>query len=201
MNAARESTGTERAAFAPPARSEWSLPDDVTYLNHGSFGPATRAVQAAREEWSRRLQSQPMEFFIDRLDGELDAATRVLANFVGADPRDLVFVDNATAGMNAVAESIDLAPGDEILLTDHEYGAVSRIWRHRCERTGAKTVVARIGRDASADGAAEIVFPAAPTGRGPVPFSSSTKGTSPPPAGRSKWSSISRRSTKVVGNA
>ncbi len=127
------------------SRSDWSIPDGVTYLNHGSFGPTPRVVQAVREEWSRRLSSDPMGFFLRELDGALDFAATRLGKWIGADPRDLVFVDNATVGMNVVAESVKLEAGDEVLLNDHEYGAVFRIWRAACDRVGAKIVSPTIG--------------------------------------------------------
>ena len=127
-----------------PSRSDWSIPDDVTYLNHGSFGPAPRVVQESREEWSHRLGRQPMDFFLKQMEPALDEAMTSLAKFVGADPRDMAFVDNATVAMNVVAGSIELNRGDEVLLTEHEYGAVFRIWRRRCEEVGARLITARI---------------------------------------------------------
>lgn len=131
----------------PPFRSDrdaWSLPDEITYLNHGSFGPSPKTVQQAREKWSRRLESQPMDFFIRRMEEALDAAARRLGELIGTDGKNLAFVENATHGMNVVAANIPLEPGDEVLLTDHEYGAVQRIWRERCRRTGARLVVRRL---------------------------------------------------------
>ena len=130
-------------------RSDWTLTSEVTYLNHGSFGPSPKLVQTAREAWSRRLESQPMDFYIGQMEPALDAAATQLGRFINADPRDLVFVDNATVAMNAVAASIELNAGDEVLLTDHEYGAVVRIWRQRCEQVGARLVFARIGSSAN----------------------------------------------------
>src|SRR5258708_26909293 len=68
-----------------------------------------------------------------------------LAKFVWVESRDMVFVDNATVAMNVVAENIELKPGDEVLLNDHEYGAVFRIWRRKCEQVGATVVSVRLG--------------------------------------------------------
>ena len=79
--------------FTPPPRSAWSIPEDVTYLNHGSFGPAPRVVQESREEWSRRLERQPMDFYLRQMEPAIDQAMESLARFVGADSRDMVFVD------------------------------------------------------------------------------------------------------------
>jgi isopenicillin-N epimerase len=126
-------------------RGDWSFPDGVTYLNHGSFGPPPRVVQEVREEWSRRLNANPMDFYLRRIDGALDDAAGRLGELIGADARDLVFVDNATVAMNVVAESLPLGPGDEVLLNDHEYGAVFRIWRRACEAVGAKVVSPTLG--------------------------------------------------------
>ena len=130
--------------FVPPPRSARSIPEDVTYLNHGSFGPAPRVVQECREEWSRRLERQPMDFYLRQMEPALDDAITKLARFVGADPRDMAFVDNATVAMNVVAETIPLQAGDEVLLNDHEYGAVFRIWRQRCDQVGARVVTAKL---------------------------------------------------------
>ena len=136
--------------FVPPPRSAWSIPEDVTYLNHGSFGPSPRVVQECREEWSRRLERQPMDFYLRQMEPALDQAMEPLARFLGADPRDLAFVDNATVAMNIVAANTQLSAGDEVLLNDHEYGAVFRIWRHKCDAVGARVVSVRL--DSSDDG-------------------------------------------------
>lgn len=127
------------------SRDQWSFSGGVTYLNHGSFGPPPRCVQQVREEWTGRLNSNPMDFFLRQFDRALDNASGRLGELIGAESRDLVFVDNATVAMNVVAESLPLRPGDEILLNDHEYGAVFRIWRAVCERTGAKIVSPTLG--------------------------------------------------------
>ncbi|OYW12875.1 MAG: hypothetical protein B7Z55_17800 [Planctomycetales bacterium 12-60-4] len=105
----------------PPTtrRSAWSLPDDVTYLNHGSFGPTPRPVQAIRESWSARLAAQPMDFFLRQMEPALDEAAGRLAGFLDADPRDLVFTDNATTAMNTVAATVPLASGDEATFSTH----------------------------------------------------------------------------------
>jgi isopenicillin-N epimerase len=122
-------------------KDRWSLTAGVTYLNHGSFGPSPRTVQQARQEWSARVEAEPMDFFLRRMEDHLDAAVDVLAQFVGADANGIVFVDNATVGMNIVAANTELRPGDEVLLTDREYGAVVRLWRERCRAADARLVV------------------------------------------------------------
>lgn len=125
-------------------RNEWSIPDDVIYLNHGSFGPSPKVVQAARHQWIEQLESQPMHFFLRQMEDAVGVAYECLAKFVGAKPNDLIFVENATAAMNIVAANIELNAGDEVLTTDHEYGAVLRIWRRVCRRAGASLVVRKL---------------------------------------------------------
>lgn len=115
----------------------WCLRADTIYLNHGSFGPPPRSVQEARAEWQRRMDEQPMDFFVRQHEAATNAARLRLAQFVGARVENLAFVENATAGMNVVASSLRLKPDDEVLLTDHEYGAVRRIWQRSCDASGA----------------------------------------------------------------
>ena len=123
---------------SPNWSESWDLRPDTVYLNHGSFGPPPKVVQRARLEKQRRLDANPMDFFVRELEGELVAVREHVADFVGASAEDLALVDNATYGMNVVAESFPLAAGDEVLLTDHEYGAVRRVWQRQCDRLGAQ---------------------------------------------------------------
>src|SRR5580704_13651714 len=105
-------------------REFWALRPGVTYLNHGSFGPSPRPVIAQRQEWIERLESEPMDFFVRQMEGHLESARQRLSEVVGTKAENLVFVDNATFAMNIVAASFPLASGDEVLATNHEYGAV-----------------------------------------------------------------------------
>jgi isopenicillin-N epimerase len=126
----------------PDWRSEWSLDPDVTYLNHGSFGPSPNVVQERHREWTERLERQPMDFFIRQMEPALENALERLAKFVGTARNSIVFVDNATMAMNIVAASVRLDADDEVLLTNHEYGAVVRLWKRRCQQSGARVVIA-----------------------------------------------------------
>jgi isopenicillin-N epimerase len=126
----------DEAAWEQIAR-QWQIRPDTVYLNHGSFGPPPQAVRAARRKWIEAAESQPMDYFVRQLEPAWLAARDRLAQFVGTSGGNLIFVENATAGMNIVADSFPLAAGDEVLLTDHEYGAVKRIWQRACERAGA----------------------------------------------------------------
>ena len=112
----------------------------MVFLNHGSFGACPAPVFAVYQEWQRALEAQPVEFLGRRCAGLLAEARAVLGPYVGADPADIVFVPNATTAVNTVARSLRLAPGDEVLGTDLEYGAVDRTWQYLCARAGATYV-------------------------------------------------------------
>ena len=116
------------------------LDPDVVFLNHGSFGACPRPVFDEYQRWQHELERQPVEFLARRYPELIDGAKGRLADSLGARPDDLVFVPNATAGMNVVARSLELGPGDEVLLTNHEYGAVDFLWQHVCRGTGATLV-------------------------------------------------------------
>lgn len=126
----------------PTLRDLFLLDSDVIFLNHGSFGATPRPVFNAYQEWQRRLERQPVRFMGRELDGHLLAARQALGAFVHAGADDLVFITNATVGVNIVARSLMsmLKPGDEILATNHEYGACSNAWEYVCAKTGARYV-------------------------------------------------------------
>jgi isopenicillin-N epimerase len=119
-----------------PLRDEFLLDPDVVFLNHGSFGACPRPVLEVYQRWQRELELQPVEFLARRSAGLLEEARAALAAYLGARGDDLVFVPNATTGMNTVARSLRLRPEDEVLTTDLEYGAVDLTW----EATGARVV-------------------------------------------------------------
>ncbi len=118
-------------------RELFYLRRDIIYLNHGSFGACPRPVFEDYQRWQLELESQPVEFLGRRFEALMRAAREPLAEYVHCDPDDLVYVQNATTGLNAVARSLSLNPGDEILGTDQEYGALERTWKFLCQKSGA----------------------------------------------------------------
>ncbi|MFM2095877.1 MAG: Isopenicillin epimerase [Planctomycetota bacterium] len=124
--------------------TQWHLREDTTYLNHGSFGPPPKPVQEAQRLWKTQLDEQPMDFYVRRLEPAWREAQGRLAEFVGVQSNQIAFVENATYGMNVVANSLALKSGDEILLNDHEYGAVRRIWERAAKDVGASVVDAKL---------------------------------------------------------
>jgi isopenicillin-N epimerase len=124
--------------------AHWTLDPRVAYLNHGSFGACPRVVLEKQSQLRARLEVQPVHFFLRDLEGLHDEALAVLADFVGADPEDLGFVPNATTGVNAVLRSLRFEPGDEIVTTDHAYGACRNALDWVAERAGARVVTAHV---------------------------------------------------------
>lgn len=123
--------------YEPPLpRDLFLLDPEIAFLNHGSFGATPRPVFEKYQAWQRELEWQPVEFLGRRLTGLLHTARRELAEYVHTAPDNLVYVPNATTGLNIVARSLHLKPGDEILTTDHEYGAMERMWRFLCRQAG-----------------------------------------------------------------
>ncbi len=120
----------------------WALDPSVTYLNHGSFGACPSRVLERQAALRLEMEREPVDFLTTNLPARLDAAREALSAFLGADPADLVFVPNATAGVNAVLRSLSFKPGDELLLTNHTYAACRKTADFVVKGSGARVVVA-----------------------------------------------------------
>jgi isopenicillin-N epimerase len=153
----------------------WCLDPDIVYLNHGTVGAPPRRVLEAQQRIRDEMERQPSRFLLRELSRivvgggplpkpRMRGAADTVAEFLGARGDDLVFVDNATSGVNAVLRSLDLRAGDEILLLEGCYGAVLNTARYVArERDGAvRTVVLPDplpNRDAVAGWIAEAIGP------------------------------------------
>ncbi|GHA18436.1 aminotransferase class V [Devosia pacifica] len=124
--------------------SQFLLREDVTFLNHGSFGACPRPVFETYQAFQLELEREPVDFLGRRLTDTMREPRHVLAAEVGSGPEDLVGVINATTGLNIVAHSLPLQAGDEILTTDHEYSALEKTWAQVCRRTGAEVKVVKV---------------------------------------------------------
>ena len=122
----------------------WLLDPSIAYLNHGSFGSCPRPVFEFQQQIRLRMERQPIQFFVRDLEPLLDEARSALAQFLGATPDNLVFVPNATAGVNTVLRSLRFERGDQIVVTDHEYNACRNALDVMAERYGVEVAVARI---------------------------------------------------------
>src|SRR5215831_7889038 len=123
-------------SFWSDARARVLLDPTVANLNTGSFGPLPHCVFERVTALRHRLAEEPMDFLIRQAPPLLWEARERLAAFLGGDPRRLVFTANVTASVNIVAAALRLAAPGEVLLTDHEYGAMHWCWERAAQRLG-----------------------------------------------------------------
>lgn len=121
-------------------RELWSLQADARFLNHGSYGACPTAVLERQQEYRKQMESAPVPFMSKRLPELLDSSRVRLAEFLGAEPSHLVFVRNATEGVNAVLSSFPLGKSDEVLTTSFGYGACLKAGDRWCTGQGANLV-------------------------------------------------------------
>jgi isopenicillin-N epimerase len=124
--------------------NHWLLNEELIYLSHGAFGACPRQVLSMQYQWRVRLERNPMQFLARDLETYLNKAREALAQFIGANTDDMVFLQNATTGVNTVLRSLAFQPGDELLVTDYAYNACRNAVDFAAERAGARVVVARI---------------------------------------------------------
>jgi isopenicillin-N epimerase len=135
----------------PEVRALWPLEPTVSHLNHGSFGAVPTPVLEEQQSWRARMEANPVRFFVREQPEALEQARAEIAHFLGAAPDSLAFVRNATAAASTVMSCLDLAPGDEILVTDHTYGAVHIAAERWATATGAKVVAVHVPLGAADD--------------------------------------------------
>ncbi|MBP6421731.1 MAG: aminotransferase class V-fold PLP-dependent enzyme [Propionivibrio sp.] len=119
-------------------RNQFLLDPEITFLNHGSFGACPREVLDAQRNWQMEMERNPVEFLGRRSADLLFQARMALGQALGGRADELVFVPNSTTGVNIVAQSFALQPGDEVLTTNLEYGACDAAWHRVCAQSGAQ---------------------------------------------------------------
>src|SRR5438105_2205612 len=124
--------------------SHWPLARQIVFLNHGSFGSCPKAVLKIQSELRRNMEAEPVQFLWRHYEERLEPARRALGRFIGGHPRDIVFVTNATSGVNAVARSLPLRRGDALLTTNLDYNACHNVVVETAGRAGAEVQVARV---------------------------------------------------------
>lgn len=130
--------------FGHAALRHFLIDAETTYLNHGGFSCTPRPVLKAAEEWREAVEAQPGLFMRARLPGLLRDRAEHLGAYLNGHGQDIVFVENATAGINAVLRSLVLMPGDEILATNHLYGSLRKVLEFIAARAGARIVYADV---------------------------------------------------------
>ena len=123
-----------------PLKNQFLLNPSVIYLNHGSFGATPRPVFDCYQKWQYDLESQPTEFLGRRANNLLEHSRGILAGYLGTSSANLAYVTNATTGVNIIARGLSLSSGDEVLATNHEYGALDRTWRFLSLKQGFKYI-------------------------------------------------------------
>jgi len=132
-------------------KDQFLLDPSITFLNHGSFGACPRPVFDMYQFWQRELEFRPVEFLGRRATELMTEARARLADYLGTETDEIVYFTNPTSAINMVAKNMIyhgskkdkgriiplLRPGDEILTTDHEYGAMDRTWRYICKQSGS----------------------------------------------------------------
>lgn len=123
-----------------PLFQNWTLEPDLVFLNHGSFGACPREVLAAQDGYRARMEREPVRFFVEEFQGLMDRTRRDLAGFLGCDWDEIAPVPNATVASATVFDNLNLKPGDEILINEHEYPACQNNARRAAARAGASVV-------------------------------------------------------------
>ena len=112
----------------------------VIFLNHGSFGATPRPVFRVYQQWQRELERQPVEFLGRRYTGLMEDSRKKLASYLGTQAETLVYTTNVTVSLNTIARSLKIGQGDEVLSSDHEYGALDRTWRFLANEHGFRYI-------------------------------------------------------------
>lgn len=121
-------------------KSTFLLSENIHYLNHGSFGACPKTVFNKYQEWQLKLEQEPFQFMTKTGVVALKKSKEALADFLHCQPEDFFFTPNPTTALNTVIKSLELNPGDEILTTSLEYGAMDKTWDFYCLKSGAKYV-------------------------------------------------------------
>lgn len=121
-------------------KSQFLLDKNITFLNHGSFGSCPKPIFSEYQRLQLELESNPVQFIQKKQATYLKIAKERLANYIGCSANDFFFTSNPTFAVNTIMRSLDLKEGDEILSTNHEYGAMDRTWNFYCKKSGAKYI-------------------------------------------------------------
>lgn len=127
-----------------PLVKHWMLDREVVYLNHGSFGATPLKILQRQTEYRHMMEREPVDFFVNQWPVLMDHSKKKLAEFVHADPNDMVFVQNSTTAVNQILTCFPFKSGDEWLVSSHAYGACMEAMKHYCSRNGITLKIAEI---------------------------------------------------------
>ena len=121
-------------------KEKFLIDPNTIFLNHGSYGACPRPVFEEYQKWQGILETQPVRFFKETVYATLKDSRVALGKFVGCEEEELLFFQNPTTAISNVIYNLELNNKDEILMTDHEYGALVRAWEAMGRRTGANII-------------------------------------------------------------
>ncbi len=121
-------------------KSQFLLDPTITFLNHGSFGACPKPIFDEYQRFQLELENEPVYFILKKQAAYLKIAKERLAKYIGCNADDFFFTPNPTFAINTIMRSLDLNDGDEILTTNHEYGAMDRTWNFYSKKSGAKYI-------------------------------------------------------------
>jgi isopenicillin-N epimerase len=128
----------------PEVRALWPLEPTVAHLNHGSYGAVPTPVLEEQQSWRDRMETNPVRFFARELPAALDEARQEVAAFLRVEAGSLAFVPNATTAVNTVLAAFPLARADQVLVTDHTYGAIRIAVDRWAGAAGAEVVTVHV---------------------------------------------------------
>ena len=124
----------------PKLKSLFMLDPNITYLNHGSFGACPKPIFDELVNWQKQLEFEPTKHLAYDIFPLLEKSRKSLSDFIGCEMDDVILFPNPSTALNAVIKSLELNSDDEILTTNHEYGALDKTWSFICKKTGAKYI-------------------------------------------------------------
>ena len=116
------------------------LDSSITYFNHGSFGACPKPIFNSLINYQKILEFEPVKHLAYDVYNYLENSREALGEYINCNKNDVVFSPNPSTALNTVIRSLDLKENDEILTTDHEYGALDKTWKFICKKTGAKYI-------------------------------------------------------------
>jgi len=121
-------------------KSLFLLDPNIIHLNHGSFGACPKPIFDSLISWQKKLEFNPVKHLAFDMYDYLEESRESLSNYINCNKDDIVFFPNPSTARNTVIKSLDLKNNDEILTTNHEYGALDKTWNFICKKTGAKYI-------------------------------------------------------------
>jgi isopenicillin-N epimerase len=130
-------------AFWREIQLGFTLDRSIINLNNGGVSPSPRVVHEAYKRYLDVSNQSPAYHMWQVLEPNREAVRRKLAASAGCDPEELAITRNASEALQIAQLGIDLAPGDEVLTTNQDYGRMLDTWEQRVKRNGI--VLKKIG--------------------------------------------------------